>query len=107
MPEPLWEAAVALAESEGLYPTARALSLNYQSLKARVAEASRATRRTPATPPGFVELSAPLSLAAPSPSGPVLELVDRAGAKLTIRLPAEQGLDVERLATRFVRGGRR
>ena len=107
MPEPLWQAAVALAESDGLYPTARALSLNYQSLKARVAEASGATRRSRAAPPGFVELSAPLPLAPPSPAGPVVELVDGAGRKLTIRLPAEHAVDVERLAARLLRRGRR
>ena len=36
MPEPLWEAAVALAEREGVYCTARALSLNYRVPSASV-----------------------------------------------------------------------
>ena len=70
MPEPLWEAAIALAETEGVYRTARALSLNYQSLRARVAEASPEVRRAAAVPRGFVELSPPpLPLAAPGSWG--------------------------------------
>ena len=105
MPEPLWQAAVALAETEGVYRTARALSINYQSLKVRETEATGATRRTPAPPPGFVELRAPLSLAPSLPAGPVLELVDGTGRKLTIRLPAEPVLDVERLAARLFERG--
>jgi hypothetical protein len=107
MPEPLWEAAIVLAETEGVYRTARALSLNYQSLRARVAEASPAARRAPAVPRGFVELSPPLPLATPGSLGPVLEWVDRGGAKLTIRLPAEPAVDVERLAVRLLHRGRR
>jgi hypothetical protein len=107
MPEPLWEAAVALAESEGVYHTARALSLNYQSLRARVAEASPAVRRAPTVPQGFVEVAPPFPLAAPGSLGPVLEWVDRGGAKLTIRLPAEPAVDVERLAVRLLQRGRR
>lgn len=107
MPEPLWEAAVALAETEGVYRTARALSLNYQSLRARVAGASPAARRAPAVPRGFVELSPPLPLAAPEPPGPVLEWVDRGGAKLTIRLPAAHDLNIEQLAVRLLQRGRR
>ena len=107
MPEPLWEAAIALSETEGVYPTARALSLNYQSLRARVARAPPAARRAPGVPRGFVELPPPLPLAAPEPSGPVLEWVDRGGAKLTIRLPAEPAVDVEQLAVRLLQRGRR
>jgi len=101
MPEPLWEAAIALAETEGVYRTARALSLNYQSLRTRVAEGS------PAVPRGFVELPPPFPLATPGSSGPVLELVDRGGAKLTIRLPAEPTVDVEQLAVCLLQRGRR
>ncbi len=107
MPEALWDAAVELARSEGLNPVARGLQVNYQSLKARVASASPFSRRAMGTPQGFVDLSPPLPMAAPGPSGPVLELVDRRGAKLTIRLPAEHGVDVERVAASFVRGARR
>jgi hypothetical protein len=107
MPEPLWEEAIALAETEGVYRTARALSLNYQSLRARVAETSPEVRRAAAVPQGFVELAPPPLLAGAGSLGPVLEWVDRGGAKLTIRLPAEPSVDVERLAVRLLQRGRR
>jgi hypothetical protein len=106
MPEPLWEAAVELAQREGLYPVARALRLNYESLKTRVGAGS--PRRAPraCVPVGFVELP-PLSLAAPPPAGPVLEWQDRHGSKLTIRLAVGQAVAVERVAAHFLRRGRR
>jgi hypothetical protein len=105
MPEPLWDAAVELAQSDGVHPIARALRLNYQTLKCRVAIASSATRPGTGAPRGFVELSSPLPIAPLSPSGPVLELSDGNGAKLTIRLPAERELDVDRLAKAFLHRG--
>ncbi len=106
MPEPLWDTAVELAQSDGVYRIARMLRLNYQTLKCRVAIASSATsHRTKAgAARGFVELSSALAVA-PPPFGPVLELSDGDGAKLTIRLPAEPALDVERLAEAFLRRG--
>ncbi len=47
MPEPLWDAAVELAQAEGIYPIARALAVNYQTLKCRVAMASNGNSRDP------------------------------------------------------------
>jgi hypothetical protein len=108
MPEPLWDAAVELAQSEGVYPIGRALQLNYQTLKCRVAIASQPSSRRAQTPRGFVELDSVLPIGAfssPSSSGPVLELSDGSGATLTVRLPAEGALDVERLAEAFLRRG--
>ncbi len=106
MPEPLWDAAVELAQSEGVYPIARTLRVNYQSLQCRVAIASSTTRPGPGTPRGFVELSSPLPIAPPPPpAGPVLELSDGSGATLTIRLPSASELDVEHLAKAFLHRG--
>ena len=109
MPEPLWEAAVRLAQADGVYPIARALQVNYQTLKCRVAVASNGGSRTPA---GFVELTPmPANPAHASGSVPggetVLELSSGGGAALPIRLPSERELDVERLAGVFLRRGRR
>ncbi len=109
MPEPLWDAAVRLAQADGIYPIARALAVNYQTLKCRVVVASNGGSRTPA---GFVELT-PMpenpAHAAESVSGgeTVRELSSGGGATLTIRLPSERELDVERLAGVFLRRGRR
>jgi hypothetical protein len=52
MPTALWTAAIALARQHGLYPTARALHLDYGSLKKRRDAAD--ARRVSA--PTFVEL---------------------------------------------------
>ncbi len=104
MPERLWDAAVELAQAEGIYPIARALAVNYQTLKCRVAMASNGNSRTPA---GFVELT-PMPANGSVPRGEmVLELSSGGGATLTIRLPSERELDVERLAEAFLRRGRR
>ena len=104
MPEPLWDAAVELAQAEGTYPIARALAVNYQTLKCRVAMASNGNSRTPA---GFVELTPMPANGSVSRGELVLELSSGDGATLTIRLPSERELDVERLAEAFLRRGRR
>jgi len=54
MPAALWTAAIALARQHGLYPTARALRLDYGSLKKR-RDAAGADR---VSAPTFVELPA-------------------------------------------------
>ncbi len=54
MPAALWRAAIALARQHGLYPTARALRLDYGSLKKR-RDAAGAGR---VSSPTFVELPA-------------------------------------------------
>lgn len=103
MPEPLWDAAVELAQAEGIYPIARALAVNYQTLKCRVAMASNGNSRTPA---GFVELTPMPANGSVSRGELVLELSSADGATLTIRLPSEREFDVERLAEAFLRRGR-
>ena len=104
MPEPLWDAAVELAQAEGIYPIARALAVNYQTLKCRVAMASNGNLRAPA---GFVELTSMPANGSVSRGELVLELSSGDGATLTIRLPSEHEFDVERLAEAFLRRGRR
>lgn len=103
MPEPLWNAAVQLAQRDGVYSVSRALQVNYQTLQARLAMASAATKsqRAPTAPKGFVELSPTLPMPTAPRTESLVELSDDEGAKLTIRLPAESDLDVERLAESF------
>jgi len=104
MPEALWNAAVQLAQRDGVYSISRALQLNYQSLQARLAMASAAAKPPvgPGAPKGFVELSPTLPLAAAPRTESLVELSDDEGAKLLIRLPASgSDLDVERLAEAF------
>jgi hypothetical protein len=73
---------VTLARGYGLSPVAQALGVNYTALKRHlVASPAPEPSRAGALPPGFVEV-------ATWPSGPqcVIELEDRRGLKLTLRL---------------------
>jgi hypothetical protein len=64
MPEELWSAAVRLARSHGINPIARALHLDYSSLKRRLEDPGAPTGEGRGAPPAFVEmsLSPPFSL---------------------------------------------
>ena len=71
IPEPLWAAAAELAREHGIFPTAKALRLEYGKLKQRVEAVgpaakgrvakvpAAAPRRARSAPPAFVELIAP------------------------------------------------
>jgi len=71
IPEPLWAAAAEVAREQGVFPTAKALRLEYGKLKQRVEAAGPAAKRQVAkapaagprlarpAPPAFVELIAP------------------------------------------------
>jgi hypothetical protein len=94
----VWESAEQLAREYGVHPVASTLRLNYERLKGRVA----AGAKTPsaASAPLFVELE---------PGGPkrqpecLIELEDRAGQKMTIRLGSANGLDIAGLTATFWR----
>ena len=105
MPAPLWDAAVRLAQTHGIYPIARRLPLNYTSLKGRIVGASGGSepRAAPPAAPRFVELRPtprPL-VASPLPTGSSVELVDARGETLTIRVGHGERLDVVGLARTF------
>ena len=79
MPAALWAAAIALARQHGLYTTARALRVDYGSLKKRLG--TTRARRVPA--PAFIELPA----ARPTGLGPcVIDLEGRRGRRLRIEV---------------------
>jgi hypothetical protein len=79
MPAALWAAAIALAQQHGLYTTARALRVDYGSLKKRL-EAGDAGR---VASPTFVELPA----ARPSGLGPcVIDLEVPRGRRMRIEV---------------------
>ncbi len=103
MPEPLWEAAVALARDHGVYGISQALRVNYDSLKARLARAPKAEARVGglAVAAEFVELAPGSAMMAARSSGTVVEVVERNGTKLTIRLAAGVKLDVAALMKGF------
>lgn len=79
MPAPLWAAAIALARQHGLYTTARALHLDYGSLKKRLDTAGAG--RVPS--PAFVELP----VARPAGLGPcVIDLDASRGGRMRIEV---------------------
>lgn len=106
MPEELWSAAVLFARRHGVYPVARALRIDYGALKKRTTRRPQDGERTGKTSE-FVELAPSPLIGGVEPSGKVVELWGADGAtKLVLRLPAGEGLDVERLAKAFWRRGR-
>jgi hypothetical protein len=62
LPEPIWEAAVEMAQRHGLYRTIKALRLDYMGLKKRLPASA------PPAPPAFLELL-------PSPAAVPMECV--------------------------------
>jgi hypothetical protein len=80
----------ALARRYGLSPVARALRVNYTALKRHTQARPIQEACGPLTPSAqFVEVPAGGWLAAPS-APCVIELEDRRGLKLTLRLPQGQ-----------------
>jgi hypothetical protein len=78
LPPALWAEATTHAREVGAYAAARQLGVSYESLRRRLDD-----RRAKSPPTTFVELdvSAPWPL---SGSGPVVEVVEPSGAKLTV-----------------------
>lgn len=97
IPEDLWEGAAEVAQRVGVYTTARALRLNYERLKARVAEARARRRSDRSVEAGFVEL--PMgSLTA----GRILvELVGSGGEQMRIHLTGAGPAELVGLAQTF------
>lgn len=101
IPEELWISAVKLAADFGVYSTARALRLNYDSLKKRV-DATGRGEDSPAVVPSFCEL-VPAELVGAARW--LFELEDAQGTRLRIRLEGGALSDVATL-TRGLWSGR-
>lgn len=85
IPAALWAAMANVARGYGLSPVAQALGVNYTALQRHVvARGPRPTAAAEVPAAGFVEVPV-----AAWPSAPqwVIELADRGGTKLTVRLP--------------------
>jgi hypothetical protein len=102
MPAELWTDAVALARGEGAYRTARALRVDFESLKRRIAESSAGEGGAAAPASAFVELTGAQLLAAPT-TGATVELSDDAGTRMTVRLATGIEVDVARWIAAFRR----
>jgi hypothetical protein len=94
IPGELWREAAELACAHGINRTARALRLDYYSLKKRAAAAAEASRRIP----GFVEI---LPGQMPAASECTIEVEDPGGAKLRIHLQGGDLPDVAALTRVF------
>ena len=100
IPEALWTAAAKVAGTYGLHRTARALPVEYYSLKKRVERRSAAARKRhkPGPAADFVELPPP------APTGAcdcTLELEDAAGSKMRVHLRAATPPDLAALGRSF------
>ena len=100
LPEPLWIAAAELAKRNGLYPTARALRLDYTALKRRVEERGRPkAKRKVTAPPTFLELVAPETGAV---TNCTVEVESVRGSKLRLELKAVATTELVGLIQAFV-----
>lgn len=102
IPESLWRAAVELAEEFGVHRTAKALRLNYETLKARVSSA-RPERSSGNLPAKFVEL---LPGTVPIVRKCVVELEDGHGARMRMHFEDADAMLLTAMTSAFVRGRR-
>jgi hypothetical protein len=99
IPDSLWAMAVELADAYGIHQTARALRVDYYSLKKHV-------EAEPAAEPGssekvaatFLELPRPASA---SPCQCTLECEDASGARMRVHLASEVPPDLAALSRSF------
>jgi hypothetical protein len=99
IPGSLWAAAVQVAGKYGLHRTARAIPVEYYSLKKRLKQQSAAEPGIPEPDPavGFVEFPA-TSIGV---CDCTLELEDRAGSKMRVHLKAASPPDLAALCQSF------
>ena len=94
LPQHLWNLAVRLVSRHGLHRTARALKLDYYSLKKRVDADSP---QPPSPGRAFVEIPTPLDVSKQAH----FELDNGAGATLRVQLVGYEPADLEVLARCF------
>jgi hypothetical protein len=97
IPEPLWSAAVKLAQAHGIHPAAKALGLDYYSLQKRLEAKSVSGSPMVAAANGatFVELAAPAPMAVQEC---ILELEDIEGTKMRLHFKGIEAPDLAALS---------
>jgi len=98
IPADLWEEASVLARELGVFRVASTLQLDYATLKQRAGD--HLPQRPQHPPDPFVELTLPGPESGPQQ---VIELVNRQGARLTLRLHALESQALLDLAEVFLR----
>ena len=99
IPESLWSSAAKMAQMYGVNRTARALRLDYYSLKERMEEESSSGEASrEGTTAAFLELACPTSA---STCECVLELEDDSGVKMRVHLKGVDAPDLAALSRSF------
>lgn len=111
MPEDLWTAAVSLACEHGVYAISQSLRIDYGALKRRVDEAGGEEDRGEDRGSEFVEVRGAQLLESRATEEDtaresVVEMTRTDGARLVVRLPAQERVDVVGLASAFWDRGR-
>ena len=101
MPAELWKSAVEMARAHGIYPVARALSIDYGSLKKRLDAAGDVARPGGGGTGRFVEVAPSALTDLFPPAGSVIEVWAGGGERLSIRLGAGERVDVTALVRAF------
>jgi len=101
IPEALWTQMTRVAKTYGVSPVSHALGVEYYGLKRRVKEGPSADV-TALSQPAFVELRA---LPSRGEAGCTVELENRSGAKMTLRLDPSSGVDALAMVKAFWRRG--
>lgn len=105
MPEPLWEAAIALAKVYGISPVQRILRIDYRGLERRalgvVKPPAKARAPVPPARQQFIELAS----LNPRRAEHLVELEDGTGRKLSLKVAAGHLAEVLPLAQAFWRPG--
>lgn len=97
IPETLWRMVAPLARAHGVSPVARALGINYTTLKKRTLVEANGVTRPVEKQTAFIEVP----MATPGPLSTcqwTIELEDRQGAKLTLRLAQAESTTALELA---------
>ena len=95
IPEQLWKAAVAAAREFGIHPTAKALGLDYYSLKRRLEASSADSSLCDTASKGFVELAPLMPASMPEC---LLEIEDTCGTKLRLHCKGLPAADLAALS---------
>jgi hypothetical protein len=99
IPDSLWAAAVRMAETHGIHRTAKALRVNYYSLKEQVEQhAAAVPDSTEGQAVPFLELP---SSPAVSPCECTVEWEDTAGAKMRVQFKGSATPDLAALSRSF------
>jgi hypothetical protein len=101
MPAPLWREAAALARELGAGPVGRTLGLNHQMLKRKMEVGAPGSGGAAVPTTRFVELERGQVLELAGATGPVVELSDAMGVRLTVRFAAGSALNLAELVEVF------